>query len=261
MTPTTHIFKPQIGIRPLGLGEDVDLSHSVENERYCLALCEAIGLPTARSSIADFGRTRVLVSERFDRRWTRDGRLIRLPQEDFCQAMGIAASGKYENKGGPGISACMSLLQASDSPLEDRRLFMRAMLVFWILGATDGHAKNFSIMLNAGGRFRLAPLYDVLSTQPHVAAGQLSHKSAKLAMAVGANRHYRVDEIVPRHFRETAADVGFANTELAAIEADIEAKLEPALKAAERSLPKGTPKRMAEAIAAGARQRVALFAQ
>jgi serine/threonine-protein kinase HipA len=154
----------------------------------------------------------------------------------------------------------MKLLQASDSPQEDRRIFMKAALIYWVLGATDGHAKNFSIRLNPGGRFRLAPLYDVLSTQPHVATGQLTKKNARLAMAVGKSRHYRMDEVTPRHFRETADAVGFARSELNAIEEDISSKLEPAIKAAAASLPKDCPKALGDAIAAGARERVALLA-
>jgi serine/threonine-protein kinase HipA len=260
VTPTTHILKPQIGVRPFAMGVEIDLTRSVENEQYCMTFCEAIGLPTARSRIVDFNGVRVFVSERFDRQWTKDGRLLRLPQEDFCQALGISSSDKYEASGGPGISACMKLLQASDSPQEDRRIFMKAVLIYWVLGATDGHAKNFSIRMNPGGRFRLAPLYDVLSTQPHVATGQLTKKNAKLAMAVGKSRHYRMDEVIPRHFRETADAVGFARSELDAIEEDISSKLESAIKTAAASLPKDCPKALGDAIAAGARERVALLA-
>ncbi len=259
MTPTTHILKPQIGVRPFGMGLEIDLSRSVENEQFCMTFCEAIGLPTARSSIADFAGVRVFVSERFDRQWTKDGRLLRLPQEDFCQALGVSPSAKYESAGGPGIGACMNLLQASDSPREDRRLFMKAVIVYWILGATDAHAKNFSIRLNPGGGFRLAPLYDVLSTQPHVASGQLPKKHARLAMAVGKSRHYRADQILPRHFRETAEAVGFAESELDAIEKDIAGQFEDAVKAATASLPKDCPKTLSDAIAKGARDRVVLF--
>lgn len=136
---------------------------------------------------------------------------------------------------------------------------MKAVLIYWVLGATDGHAKNFSIRLNPGGGFRLAPLYDVLSTQPHVASGQLTKRNAKLAMAVGKSRHYRMDEVIPRHFRETADAVGFAKSELDAIEKDITDQLDDAIKAAGTSLPKDCPKTLGDAIAAGAHERVALF--
>lgn len=98
-TATTHILKPQIGKLPSGL----DLSNSVENEYLCLKLVKALGVPVANAEIIDFAGKRVLVVERFDRQWTRDKRLLRLPQEDCCQALSIPPSRKYESDGGPGI--------------------------------------------------------------------------------------------------------------------------------------------------------------
>lgn len=260
VTPTTHILKPQIGVRAFGLGVEIDLSDSVENEQFCMAFCKGIGLPTAVTSIADFAGVRVLVSERFDRTWTSDRRLLRLPQEDFCQALGFPPTKKYEENGGPGIAACMSLLQGSNDPQADRKTFMKAILAFWVLGATDGHAKNFSIRLIPGGGFRLAPLYDVLSTQPHVSSRQLQLSNAKLAMAVGNSGYHRVDQIVPRHLRETATAVGLPAADMTAIEREIVESLDPALRAAKASLPANFPAAMGDAIAAGARARAALFA-
>jgi serine/threonine-protein kinase HipA len=98
-TPTTHIFKTQIGSLPNG----IDLSNSVENEYYCLKLMAAFGLPVNTAQIHVFGETQALVIERFDRKWTKDGRLLRLPQEDCCQALSIPPSRKYQNEGGPGM--------------------------------------------------------------------------------------------------------------------------------------------------------------
>ncbi|MEA3110031.1 MAG: serine/threonine-protein kinase HipA, partial [Gammaproteobacteria bacterium] len=92
-TATTHILKPQIGRLPIG----IDLSNSVENEHLCLELVRAFGLPSAQSEIKDFAGRRVLVVERFDRTWTKDGRLLRVPQEDCCQALSIPPSRKYES--------------------------------------------------------------------------------------------------------------------------------------------------------------------
>lgn len=74
-TATTHILKPQIGRLPNG----IDLSNSVENEYLSLKLLTALGVPSADAEIADFGERRTLIVERFDRRWTRAGRLLRLP--------------------------------------------------------------------------------------------------------------------------------------------------------------------------------------
>src|SRR3954468_9007151 len=203
-TATTHIFKPEIGKLPNG----IDLSQSIENEYLCMRLTAAFGLPTARTEIREFAGRRALVVERFDRLWTRDGRLLRLPQEDCCQALSVPPPRKYEPDGGPGMRQMLELLKASDEPEADQRLFLKAQIVFWLLGATDGHAKNFSIFLLPGGRFRMTPLYDVMSTQPNVDAGEIRHNRMKLAMAVGDNRHYTIDSIVPRHFLQTAAGAG-----------------------------------------------------
>lgn len=206
-TPTTHLLKPQIGDIHTA-GGVIDLSNSVENELYCLGLLRAFGLETARAEIHTFGRRKALVIERFDRRWTTDGRLIRLPQEDCCQALSVPPSAKYQSEGGPGVGEIIALLQGSDDPARDRLAFFKSQLLFWLMGATDGHAKNFSLFLRPGGRFALAPFYDVLTAQPSLDARQLHWNSFRLAMAVGNRRHYRIREVEPRHFVETGLAAG-----------------------------------------------------
>lgn len=104
-----------------------------------------MGIETAKPQIMTFGKRRVLVVERCDRRWTADGRLLRLPQEDCCQALSISSVQKYQSDGGPGIVRIIQLLRGSDDPLTDQRAFLKANIVFWLIGATDGHAKNFSV--------------------------------------------------------------------------------------------------------------------
>ena len=153
-TATTHILKPSIGRLPNG----IDLTFSVENEFFCLKLLAALGVPAANAEMRNFGDVRTLVVERFDRLWTRDSRLLRKPQEDMCQALSYPPSLKYEAEGGPGLRAILDLLRGSDEPEQDRLLFLKANVVFWLIGATDGHAKNFSVALSPGGRFRLTPL-------------------------------------------------------------------------------------------------------
>jgi serine/threonine-protein kinase HipA len=176
---TTHILKPQIGTLPSG----VDLSSSVENEYLCLKLLAALGVPTATAEIADFGDRRTLIVERFDRLWTKDGRLLRRPQEDTCQALSIPPTRKYQSDGGPGMRDILELLKGSDRPTEDIATFLRANIVFWLIGATDGHAKNFSLFLGPGGRFSMTPLYDVLTAQPSLDANQIRRNKFKLAMS------------------------------------------------------------------------------
>jgi len=251
-TPTTHIFKPPIGRLPSG----IDLSESIENEYLCLTLAKAIGLPSAEVAIAAFGDKRALVVERFDRRWTRDGRLLRLPQEDGCQALSVPPSRKYEADGGPGIARILELLKASDDPAADQRVFLKAQIFFWLLGATDGHAKNFSLHLLPGGRFRLAPLYDIMTTQPCVDAGQLRHNQFKLAMAVGKNRHYIVDDVVPRHFVQTAGSAGVGKPVVDDIMAEIAVAMPRAIDEVPRSLPGQFPSSLFDHLATGIRRRL-----
>ena len=256
-TATTHILKPEIGRLPNG----IDLSQSIENEHLCMRQTAAFGLPAARTEIAEFSGRRALVIERFDRLWTRDGRLLRLPQEDGCQALSVPPTRKYEPDGGPGMRQILELLKASDEPEADQRTFLKAQIVFWLLGATDGHAKNFSVFLLPGGRFRLTPLYDVMSAQPNVDAGQIRHNRVKLAMVVGDNRHYVIDEILPRHFLQTAGSAGVPASLVQGILDEIQRDADRAIDAAVTGLLPGFPEEIVASVVDGIRRRVVLFAQ
>lgn len=250
MTPTTHIFKTQLGVLPGG----IDLSDSVENEYFCMSLCRAMGMDVAEVEIADFEDVRSLVVTRFDRRWTKDGRLIRLPQEDFCQALLVPPSQKYQMDGGPGIAQGIGLLAGSDGPEADQRAFFRAQVLFWLLGATDGHAKNFSIALRPGG-FRMTPLYDVLSAQKAVDDGHISQNRMRLAMAVAG--HDRINEVVPRHFLQAAKVAGFGVVLAEDVLAEFGSKIEAALDKTYAGLGGDFPRGLAETLADGVQSRTA----
>lgn len=202
-TPTTHILK-----LPLGLvgGMGLNLRESVDNEWLCAQILAAYGLPVAHCELVRFGDAKALAVERFDRRWwtASDGhrQLIRLPQEDLCQATATAPDQKYEAQGGPGIDRIMSVLAGSITPEEDKRTFFTAQVLFWMLCAPDGHAKNFSLFIRPGGRFQLTPLYDVISAYPMLGPGpdQISPFKIKLAMAArGRNAHWKMNDIQRRH--------------------------------------------------------------
>lgn len=250
-TPTTHILKPQIG-----QANGVDLSHSVENEYLCMKLTKAIGLPVADVEIADFDGRRALIVERFDRRWAQDGRLLRLPQEDMCQALSTPPAIKYEAYGGPGIEKILRLLSGSDDPAADQATFLKANIWFWLLGATDGHAKNFSVALGPGGRYRLTPLYDILSVQPLVDAGQVRHNQYKLSMAVGDSRHYVMGSIAPRHFVQTARRAGIGESVVAEVVERLKTIVPGALDAVEAKLPMDFPSGLAASVSSGVRGRL-----
>lgn len=251
-TATTHILKPQIGRLPNG----IDLSNSAENEFLCLKLLSALNVPAARAEIADFGGRRTLIVERFDRRWTGDNRLLRLPQEDFCQALSVPPTRKYQSDNGPGMKDILQLLKGSDVPEDDLVTFMRANIVFWLLGATDGHAKNFSIFLTSGGQFHMTPLYDVLSAQPSLDANQIQRKQFRLAMSVGKSRHYAMDEILPRHFIQTAEIAGVGAGLVRSIFEDLAENAEQAIEVAIDELPDGFPEAMTNSIRTAMSHRI-----
>lgn len=250
-TATTHILKPAIGV----IHNDIDLNDSVQNEYVCLKLCAALGLDVAEAEIESFEDQLALSVTRFDRLWTEDGRLLRLPQEDFCQALSVPSTRKYQRDDGPGVLAILERLKESDTPNEDRLAFFRAQIVFWLIGATDGHAKNFSIQHRPSGRFALAPLYDVISAQPIVDAGRLSRNRYKLAMSVGDNNRYQIEQISRRHFEQSAETAGLPKGSVDRLCEDLAASIPIALEEMTQLAENTVPAALIESISAGVRAR------
>ena len=252
-TPTTHILKLPIGTNSPG----IDLSTSVENEWLCAQITGQFGIPVAKCRMETFGEQKALVVDRFDRKLARDENWYwRLPQEDFCQATGKSPDLKYESDGGPGIDAIMEILRNSERAAEDQTDFMRTQLLFWMLAAIDGHAKNFSIFLLPKGAYQLTPRYDILSAYPVLGhgRGKLAPERIKMAMSVkGKSRHYAWMEIHARHWIETAKRQGIAD-----MRSIIEDLVEKTPAVAERVLgllPQDFPPQIAETILAGLRSR------
>lgn len=205
-TPTTHILKLPIGM----VGHrQADFSTSVENEWLCMNLLAEFGLPAAKTEILTFGSQKVLSVERFDRQIHSSGAwIMRLPQEDFCQVMGVPSHLKYESDGGPGLADLAGVLKGSIQAEKDLTTLLTTQLLFWMLAAPDGHAKNFSLRVLPQGRYQLTPLYDVMSIWPVEGNGpnQFSMFKPKMAMAIlGKNKHYLFKDIQRRHFNSMAA--------------------------------------------------------
>ena len=254
-TPTTHILK-----LPLGMvgNMKLDLRDSVDNEWLCAQILSAYGLPVARCHPLIFEDQKVLAVERFDRRWADDSSwLIRLPQEDMCQATGTPAHAKYEADGGPGIDRILTLLNASSRRSQDRAMFFQAQLVFWLLCAPDGHAKNFSIAQQAGGAFSMAPLYDVMSAYPVLGAGpnKIASQRVKLAMALRCtNPHWRISEIQRRHWVEVGRRNGVisaAGQDAEALIQDLVDRTSAVVETVAAALPAGFSTRLAVSILEG----------
>jgi serine/threonine-protein kinase HipA len=249
-TPTTHILK-----LPLGLVGNmrVDMQASVENEWLCSRIVAGFGLPVAHCDIAVFGARKVLVVRRFDRAMQHAGTprewIARLPQEDFCQALGAPGALKYEADGGPGMREILRVLDGSTQPAVDKANFVKAQMLFWLLAATDGHAKNFSIFLERGGGYRLAPLYDVLSAWPVIGKGpnHISWHKAKLAMAIrGRSAHWKLADILPRHWDLVAKLAGLGTAE--ALRAEVIDTLPHVIASVQAQLPAHFPEQVANAV-------------
>lgn len=252
-TPTTHIFKLPLGVPPSG----IDLTTSVENEWLCARILAAYGVPVAQGDIARFGERTVLVVPRFDRQLSSDDTwLLRLPQEDFAQVCGVGPDAKYESDGGPGIKTILERLLGSVQADKDRQDFFRTQVLFWMLAAIDGHAKNFSVFIEPRGHFRLTPRYDVLSAYPVLghSRGRLAPEKIKMAMAVwGANRHYKRREIRRSHFAQTAKDCGMGSSVQALID-DLVERTPEVIKRVAAAIPAGFPEAVSTSILDGLAQ-------
>lgn len=248
-TPTTHIFK-----LPLGrVGNmQADMRTSVENEWLCSKIVAAYGLPIAQCDIALFEDQKVLIVERFDRRLSSDASwLLRLPQEDMCQASGTPALQKYQADGGPGIEDIIDVLSGSERAALDRRNFYMTQMIFWLLAASDGHAKNFSIAHLSGNRYASTPLYDVLSAHPIIGRGahHLAAQKVKLAMAVQSKeRHYLINQIQRRHWVAQGQRIGFSEAEVEEMIGDLTMRTKDAIDEVAALLPRDFPMDVAEAI-------------
>lgn len=258
-TPSTHIFKLPLGV--IANTDRVEMFDSIENEWLCAQIIAALGIPMARTAMGTFGDQHALIVERFDRQWMDgDSWIARLPQEDFCQALGLPPRLKYEEDGGPSIANGLSLLAGSMFATEDRTVFLLVQLAFWLMAAPDGHAKNFSIFLHQGNAFEIAPLYDVLSMWPYVgkSRGQIHLRDIRLAMAVRSkNAHYHLHTITTRHWH----DMAMKNGGLAVWDAmqQFVHHVASALDEVEKLLPEGFPDRIWTPINAGMRAQVLKF--
>ncbi len=256
-TPTTHILK-----LPLGLVGNLraNLRESIENEWLCMHFLGELGLPVPNTEIARFtdsvSEEKALIVERFDREMIpptagQSPWIVRLPQEDICQATGTPSAQKYESDGGPGIVRCLGLISAGQRPNDDAVVFAKAQLAFWLLAAPDGHAKNFSIFLRRSG-YVLTPLYDVLSAWPIIGRGpnEWALQDVKLAMAVRGKRpHRHISRIALRHWQGLALQTGVPDAfdqMLAMVE-----RAEQALQSVQEILPPGFPEEVWTRIARG----------
>jgi serine/threonine-protein kinase HipA len=187
---TTHIIKPNIE----------GFQDSVYNEYFCMKLAQLCELNVADVELKNSESNPYLIITRYDRHRAGNGRLSRIHQEDFCQAMGILPTKKYQKEGGPGVKACVTLLDKyASQPAHDKLHFIDSFLFNFFIGNNDAHAKNFSLIHNATG-VHLAPLYDILSTEIY------TKLSREMAMKFGSK--YQAHKINAFDINHCAEDLG-----------------------------------------------------
>lgn len=180
--PSTHILKPPIR----------NLEGSVINEAFCMALAGEMGLPVAEATVRK-NLDPLFVVRRFDREITPNGKVLRLHQEDFCQALGVLPDQKYESEGGPSLNRCFDLVaRESIRPAADRMALLKWVIFNVLIGNADAHAKNLAVLLAPPGP-RLAPFYDLICTRVY------ENLSDRLAMKIGGEN--RPAWLQPRHWK------------------------------------------------------------
>ena len=256
-TPTTHIIKLPIG-KIQSHSYTLDMSDSVENEYLCMLIAREFCLAVPDCSILTIQDTKALAVERFDRKLSADSSwIMRLPQEDFCQTLNVASAKKYESHGGLGIKEIMSKLLGSQNAAVDRYNFMKSQVLFWLLAATDGHAKNFSLFIESDSRYRLTPFYDIMSIYPVLGGKGLNIRDAKMAMGFKATKgkEYRINQIQIRHFFRTAKDVGFSIDEMYQLLIEMADSVDGVIDRVSKALPENFPAHITNPILNGLQNR------
>ncbi|UFW88471.1 type II toxin-antitoxin system HipA family toxin [Bradyrhizobium barranii] len=189
--PTTHILKPPTG----------HFDGHAENEHICLILARNLGLPVADTQVMHFGKEIAIVIERYDRQFSGN-EIVRVHQEDICQALGMLPTRKYQNEGGPTPADVIELLRTySTDRVADVDTFVDALGFNWLIAGTDAHAKNYSLLLAGGPHVRLAPLYDIASILPY---DDVDLQKIKLAMKIGGD--YKLSQIGLRDWQKFARE-------------------------------------------------------
>jgi serine/threonine-protein kinase HipA len=199
-TPTTHILKPSTGA----------FDGQTENEHFCLQLAAELGFVVANSAVITCGGLPVIVVERYDR-LAKGSSVQRIHQEDMCQALAVRPQKKYQNQGGPSAKAIAEMIRShSAHPDEDVERFAESLILNWLIGGTDGHAKNYSFLLGGSRQVRLAPLYDLASSLPY--PRQIQPRTATLAMKIGSE--YRLRRIGKHEWESCARELRIPSKEL-----------------------------------------------
>ncbi len=176
--PTTHILKPT----------NPHFEGLVENEFFCLSLANAVGLSIPEISLKHLKDISYLLIQRYDRAIT-DKTIQRIHQEDFCQALSIISTRKYQNEGGPGFTQCFNLIDQTSTPAKARDQLINMIIFNFLIGNMDAHGKNFSLLHSdtPSNQINLTPFYDLVCTR------FFPDLSRKMAMKIGGE--YQADKV------------------------------------------------------------------
>jgi serine/threonine-protein kinase HipA len=184
-TPSSHILKPD--------PNRVDVPYLAINEAFCMMLAKRCGLQVAEVELFELAGQHCFITQRYDRNQQQ-----RLHQEDFCQALGILPSHKYEVEGGPAFADCSALIsQFSSRPAADKKRLLQWTLFNYLIGNADAHGKNISFLYLP--HCVLSPFYDLLSTAAY------PELNVRLSMKIGAEN--RPEWVMPRHWQQYCDDV------------------------------------------------------
>lgn len=188
-SPSSHILKFEIsGYRNVPIYE------------YILTkLAFQIGLPVIDIQLKKDEKHYYLLSKRYDRIIVEQQQIKRIHQEDFCQALGISYSKKYQQDGGPSFRDCYQLIQqVSVKPIEDAENLIRWQIFNVLAGNSDGHAKNLSLIYQENNQPQLAPFYDLVCTRA------IERVDPKLALSVGGEMN--PDKITVKNWEDLASE-------------------------------------------------------
>lgn len=194
--PTSHLLKPLIE----------GVHDSVQNEFFCMRLAKHVGIEVPDVEIRYTEKTPYYLVERYDRSRDNDGKMVRIHQEDFCQALGIYPENKYENEGGPTFAQCQNVLKNySAEPGSDQMKMLKRMIFNYLIANSDAHAKNFSLLYHHNKPI-LAPAYDLLCTEIYPGV------TGKMAMKIGGR--YKPYEVCLRHWHRIVPDTAVARSNI-----------------------------------------------
>lgn len=194
--PTTHILKPA----------STHFDGIAENEYFIMKIAKRIGLSVPEVQLKKIKDVTFLLIERYDRQ-IKNNSIERIHQEDFCQALGVLTSRKYQNEGGPGFEDCFDLLNNVTQPAIDRNRLATAVVFNYLIGNMDAHGKNFSLLHNSTSSIRLAPFYDIVCTRAY------QNLTSKMAMKIDSK--YDADLVLPRHWEQLSENINYRYLALA----------------------------------------------